>query len=424
MKAHQTSFGPAMRTVFAWLLLLGCTSPAFAGPNWPAFRGPTGDGHSDATQAPLHWSEDKNVVWKTPIPGEGWSSAVVWGDQIWLTTATPDGTELFAVCVDLGSGRVIHHVKVFDVEKPHPKQVEGSSYASPTPVVEAGRVYVHYGTYGTACLDTANGKKLWERRDLTLDHKEGAGSSPVLAGDRLIFPCDGQDVQYLVALDKRTGKTAWKTERSADFRNTVPFQRKAYTTPVLADLPGGRQVVSVGARAAYGHDPETGRELWKVRFRGWSNVSSPVAGNGLVFVNCGYGQPELWAVRAGGTGDVTDSHLARKLTRGVPAVPSPIVVGDHLFVGNDKGLLACVEAETGKVLWQERLGAALSASPVLAAGRLYFSTEDGRTTVLRPGPTFEVLAFNSLEGTIKASPAVVGKCLILRTATHLYRIEE
>jgi len=412
-----------MRTACGCLLLFWATQ-AWAGPHWPGFRGPNGDGHSDASQAPLHWSETRSVAWKTADPGLGWSSPVVWGQQVWVTTATPDGKELFALSVDFATGRVVHKVKVFDVDQPHPVIVAGTSYASPTPALEEGRVYVHFGTYGTACLDMADGSKRWERRDLTLDHKEGAGASPLLVGNLLILPCDGQDVQYLIALDKKTGRTVWKTERSADFQGTVPYMRKAYTTPLLADLPGGQQLIAIGARAAYAYDPRTGKERWRVNCGGWSNVSGPVVGHGLVFFNTGFGKLGLWAVRPEGTGDVTDSHVAWKLAKGVPGLSSPVLVNDWLFLASDQGIAGCVEAKTGKLLWQERIGTSLSASPVVAAGRVYFTSEDGKTTVLRPGPKFDVLAVNALTGTSKASPAVVGKSLLLRTDTHLYRIEE
>jgi outer membrane protein assembly factor BamB len=405
-------------------VLGAAASAAAAGDNWPGFRGPTNDGRSDASRAPLHWSEQKNIAWKTAIPGHGWSSPVVWGKQVWLTTATPDGKELFALCIDLDTGRITRRLEVFHVAQPHPRIVPGSSYASPTPVIEEGRIYVHFGTYGTACLDTSTGKRIWERRDLTLDHKEGAGGSPILRGDFLIFTCDGQDVQYLIALDKRTGKTVWKTERTADFQGTVPYQRKAYTTPLVIDAPGGQQLISPGAQAAYAYDPQTGKELWKVLYKGWSNVSGPVHGHGLVFINAGFGAPELLAVQPRGSGDVTASQVAWKLTQNVPGLSSPIVVDDWLFVCTDKGIAAGLEARSGKVLWQERLGAGVSASPVLAAGRLYICAEDGRTHVLQPGPTFKVLAVNSLKGMLRASPAVVGRSLILRSETHLYRIEE
>jgi outer membrane protein assembly factor BamB len=408
----------------ALVLALAWAGAASAGPNWPAFRGPSGDGHSDASEAPLRWSESKHILWKTAIPGHGWSSPVVWGKQIWLTTATADGKELSAVCVDRDSGKVVHQTKVFDVEKPQPKIVAGSSYASPTLVVEEGRLYAHFGTYGTACLDTATGKKLWERRDLTLDHKEGAGSSPILFGDLLIFACDGQDVQYLIALDKRGGKTVWKTERTADFRDAVPYQKKAYGTPLLIEVSGATQLVSVAARAIYGYDPRTGKELWRVTHRGWSNVSGPVLGAGRVYFSTGFTKPEVWAVRPDGKGDVTDNHIVWRLARQAPGLPSPLFADGRLYLCSDKGVASCVEAETGKVLWQERLGADAAASPILAAGRVYFTDEEGRTTVLKAGPKYEVLAVNRLDGAVKASPAVVGKSLILRTETHLYRIEE
>ncbi|MGE3803726.1 MAG: PQQ-binding-like beta-propeller repeat protein [Gemmataceae bacterium] len=407
------------RTISVLVLLAG-----ISGANWPAFRGPNGDGHSDAAEVPLRWSEDKNVVWKTALPGHGWSSPVVWGKSVWLTTATAEGKELFALELDLDTGKLLRKIKVFDVAEPKPKIVEGSSYASPTPIIEAGRLYVHFGTYGTACLNTADGKKIWERRDLELDHKEGAGSSPLLYKNLLFIPCDGQDVQYLAALDCKTGKTIWKTQRTADFKNTVPYQRKAYVTPVIAKVGEHDQLISPGARAAYAYDPVTGRELWKITYKGWSNVSGPVCGHGLVFLNAGYGAIELIAVKPTGMGDVSASHIDWRLAQGIPGLSSPVLVGEHIYVCTEKGVASCIEAKTGKVIWKERLNGPVSASPIAVADRIYFPDENGRTTVIAASPKFKVLAVNALDGKLRASPAVAGKSLLLRSDSHLYRIEE
>ncbi len=213
--------------------------------NWPEFRGPDRDGNSAATRLPLVWSETNNVVWKTPVHDLGWSSPVIWGNQIWITTAAEDGRQLFAVCVDSQTGKLVHDIKVFDTPAPaHVASV--NSYASPTSAIEERRVYVHYGTYGTACLDTGDGKILWSRRDLTCDHHEGPGSSVMLYQNLLCFNVDGRDVQYVIALDKRTGKTVWKTNRSVNYATFPVNTRKAFCTPIIIEA-GGR--VQLSARA-------------------------------------------------------------------------------------------------------------------------------------------------------------------------------
>jgi outer membrane protein assembly factor BamB len=281
---------------------------ALAGDNWPQLRGPECNGHSDSVGLPLKWSEKENVVWKTPIHDHGWSSPVVWDDQIWMTTATADGHHMFAVAVNRADGTILHDVKVFDTEKPE-HIADCNSYASPTSVIEAGRVYVHYGTYGSACLDTASGKVLWTRRDLNCDHHEGPGASLLLWNDLLIVNVDGRDVQYVVALDKTTGKTAWKTNRSVTFSSPDRNQRKAYCTPIVIEVDGRRELVNPGAGVVMGYDPATGKELWRIRHGGWSIVPRPVFGQGLAFFVTDYEKPQLWAVRPGGSGDVTDSRV-------------------------------------------------------------------------------------------------------------------
>jgi outer membrane protein assembly factor BamB len=370
--------------------------------NWPEFRGPTRDGHADSQGLPLTWSETENVVWKTPIHDRGWSSPVIWQNQIWVTTATEDGTQLFAVCIDRDSGKILRDVKVFDVEKPeHVAPV--NSYASPTPAIEAERVYVHYGTYGTACLDTASGQVLWTRRDLNCDHHEGPGSSPILHEDLLIVHVDGRDVQYVIALDKTTGKTVWKTNRSIDYSQFSDNMRKAFCTPTVIDTGTRKELISPGAKALMGYDPKTGKEWWKIRHDGWSMVPRPIFGHGLVFFVNDFERPELWAIRPGGSGDVTDSHVAWRIRQTVPA---------------------CIDARTGNVIWKNRMGGNYAASPLYADGRIYFFGQEGTTTVLEPGPVYKVLAVNQLDDELKASPAVAGRALYIRTRTHLYRIEQ
>ena len=408
--------------VLTSILALALLAPlASAGENWPQFRGPHDNGHADATHLPLTWSETENVAWKTAIHDRGWSSPVLWGDQIWVTTATEDGTRLFAVCVDRPTGKIVHDVKVFDVESPqHIAAI--NSYASPTPAIEAGRVYVHYGTYGTACLDTATGKVLWTRRDLNCDHHEGPGASPILVGNLLVFDVDGCDVQYVVALDKATGRTAWKTPRSVDYSKVHKFCRKAFCTPIVIEADGRPQLVSLGSKAMMAYDPATGEELWKLPYRGWSVTPRPLFGHGLLYIIMDYDNPELWAVRPGGRGDLAESAVAWKIAKAMPQKPSLLLVEDLLYLVNDKGVAQCIEAKTGQAVWKQPLGGEFAASPLFADGRLYFFSHTAVATVMEPGRQPKVLAVNRLDGRMMASPAVAGQALFLRTQTHLYRI--
>ena len=411
------------RILSALLLLAFSTASVPARENWPELRGPERDGHSAARKLPLAWSETNNVVWKTAIHDLGWSSPVVWGDQVWVTTATEDGKHLFAVCVNSRSGAVVHDIKVFDPQAPeHVASV--NSYASPTSAIEEGRVYVHYGTYGTACLDTRDGKILWTRRDLNCDHHEGPGSSVMLYQNLLCFNVDGRDVQYVIALEKATGKTVWKTNRSVDYTPFSPNLHKAFCTPIILEVGGRPQLFSPGAKAMMAYDPQTGAELWKIRYNGWSMVPRPLFGHGLLYVITDYEKPELWAVRPDGRGDATDTHVAWKVTKDMPRTASLLLVDDLLYMVNDDGCAVCLETKTGNLVWREHLKGKHSASPVYGAGRIYFFSEKNLTTVMAPGREFKVLAENQLDDRVMATPAVTGDAFILRSKTHLYRLED
>ncbi len=412
-----------MHRLIPAILAICSTTAALAGDGWPQFRGPTGDGHSEAVGLPITWSETENIVWKTPIHGRGWSSPVVLDGQVWMTTATEDGLCMYAVCVDLESGRLVHDLCVFTNREIVQEFHSLNSYASPTPVLEAGRVYVHFGIYGTACLDTASGKVLWQRRDIHCDHFRGPGSSPILFGDLLIFPMDGIDVQYVIALDKTSGRTVWKTDRSIDLTTVIPDFRKAYSTPLVIEYNGRKQLISTGAQASYAYDPATGKEIWRVTMRGFSNASRPLFDGRRVFVNSGFSRPELWAVRPDGHGDVTASHVDWTAKKGLPVKPSPVLVDGLIYAASDRGVATCLEAASGELVWQERIGGQYSASPVYADGRIYFFSHDDEGTVIAPGRTLNVLAANRLDAGCMASPAVVGKAIIVRTKKHLYRIE-
>ena len=417
---------PLTRIIAIWLLSSTLTLPASsADKTWPQFRGPAGAGFvlGDTSNPPHRWSEGENVTWKTSIPGSGWSSPVIWHDQIWLTTSLQDGQQVFAICVDT-SGKLKHQVKLFDVASPETKNAL-NSYASPSPTIEAGRVYLHFGTYGTACLDTQSGRVLWKRSDLNLDHQEGPGSSIILHDNLLLFHCDGRDVQFVVALDKQTGKTVWKTKRSIDLSKVNDFQRKAFSTPLVVNFQGHSQMISPAAQGCYSYDPHTGRELWKVRYRGFSAVPRPVTRGNLAYVVTDFGRPELWAIRLDGRGDVTDSHVQWKYTNSVCSTPSVVLVDDLIYFITDKtGVASCVDAKTGKLVWKQRIGGKFSTSPLAAAGKIYFFDRDGKTTVIAKGRKFQQLAVNTLESGCMASPAIIGNTLYLRTATALYRLEK
>lgn len=409
------------RLAFSLVLI---ASPLQAADVWPQFRGPEGNGHAGDPGLPLSWSDRENVAWKVPVHDRGWSSPVIWNEQIWLTTATADGRRTFAVCLDRSSGKTLHDVHVFDTAKPEPIAAI-NSYASPTPVIEEGRLYVHYGTYGTACLDTASGKILWTRRDLRCDHHEGPGGSPILWRDLLIFHVDGRDVQYVVALDKQSGKTVWKTPRSIDYNRYPINLRKAFCTPIVIQSGGRPVLFSPGAKAVMGYDPATGEELWKLRYNGWSMTPRPVTGHGLVFFINDYERPELLAVRPDGRGELGADAIAWKITRSMPNRPSPLLVGDLLYVISSDGIASAIEAQSGRTVWKERLEGDYSASPIYADGRIYACNQQAVTTVLAPGRQFRRLAENVLDGeTMMASPAIAGRALFLRTRTHLYRIEQ
>lgn len=423
---------------FAALLVVSASAVSNSDKGWPEFRGPWSNGHvaapGDTTPVglPLRWSETENVVWKTEIPKYGWSTPVILGNDIWLTTATEDGHEFFAICVDADTGKVRINKKLFHCDNPEPLNNAVNCYASPSPTIEPGRVYVHFGSYGTACLDTANGEVIWKREDLKCRHFRGPGSSLVLYKDLLILTFDGVDVQYVAALDKKTGEDVWKTDRTTQWNDLdaegKPVRegdfRKGYSTPLIIETGGKAQMISPGSACAFSYDPLTGKELWHTRFDGYTPAARPVFGNGLAYIVSGRGKARLAAMRVDGTGDVTDSHQAWKFEGPeLPTEPSPILVDDLLYLLNNSGTVTCLDAKSGKMVWSERIGGNYVASPIYADGRLYFSSTQGKTNILKAGKTFEVLATNELADGFMASPAVTGNALILRTKTHLYRIE-
>jgi outer membrane protein assembly factor BamB len=334
--------------------------------------------------------------------------------RVWLTTAVKDrGASLRAVAFDVATGRQLVNAEVFRVASATPLNPK-NSLASPTPIVEGDRLYVHFGADGTAAL-TPSGEVVWKVR-LSYESQHGNGGSPIVYGDSLVYSADGSDEAFVVALDKHTGKVRWKTRRRQ------PWDQ-AYSTPLVIRVGDRDQIVSVGAYRAAAYDPETGKEIWRVSYAdGFSNVPRPVFGHGLVFIATGFQQPSLLAVRADGTGDVTKTHVAWTLRRAAPYTPSPLLVGDELYIVNDTGIASCLDARTGETRWQQRLGGNYSASPIFADERIYFLSEEGVATVIAPGTEFRKLAVNRLDAETLASMAVSNGSIFIRSGHDLYRI--
>lgn len=425
-----------------FLFSLLMPSLALAG-NWPEWRGPSAQGHATAAGLPETWSETSNVAWKTPLPGRGHSTPLLWGDQVWLTTAlekpaTPQEVEqrlktntgdqplvvlssvsLRALCLDRRSGRILHDIELLHVKDPQWAH-QLNSYASPTPVLEEGRLYAHFGSFGTAALDTRTLKVLWKNQDLSVMHENGPGSTAILHGGRLIAHFDGSDAQFIAAFDKHTGTLAWKTPRSGEM-DPRPQQKKAYGTPLVVTINGRPVVVSSAANNIYGYDPDNGQELWKVPYGslGFSMSTVPVADDQRIYFSTAFGKSQVFALKHAGP---AIPEIAWSNPKNAPKMCSPVLQGGLLFYVDDGGIVSCVDAATGEALYRERLGGKFSASPILADGRLYFCSREGVVTVLPATREFKILAQNSLDGAIMASPGADGAALYLRTDKALYKI--
>ena len=401
--------------------------------DWPQFRGPAGNGHSTETGLPVRWSPTDNIRWQQTIAGNGWSSPVVAGDFVYLTSAVPLDEQgdagsyaLTVICCSKHDGAIQWQREVLRQDGAQAPDIhDKNSHASPTPVVDGQQLFVHFGHMGTACLDTS-GKVLWTQR-LAYQPVHGNGGSPILAGQHLVFSCDGSDAQFVVALDKTTGEVQWKTDRNTDAAKTFSF-----STPHLITVEGLRQVISPGSNCVLALDPVTGREYWRVRYDGYSVVPRPLFGRGLVFMATGFGQTSVMAIRPSSASDplsetsqdITDSHVQWTIDRAAPHTPSMLLVDDLLFFVSDGGVASCVDADSGQRHWRKRLGGNHSASPVLAEGRIYFLSEEGLTTVVRASRDFEVVARNDMRQRALASLAVSDGSIFLRTLDQLVCIHQ
>ena len=405
------------------VLVMAATSRAG---DWLEFRGPTGQGHADATQLPVSWRADTDPRWRVEVPGKGWSSPIVVAGRVVLTTAVPEQGEsprrqsLRTLCFDAATGDVRWDVEVFDKQLgPDEKIHTKNSYASPTPISDGSHLFVHFGPDGTACLDLDGGIE-WSTTDLRYDPQHGAGGSPIFCGDLLVFHGDGAADPFVAALRRDSGAIAWKTPRPE-----MGSPKWSFCTPLQIEVDGSRQLVSPASHMVCTYDPATGRELWRVRYPNkWSVVPRPVFAHGLVFVCTGYDGPaELLAIRPDGSGDVTDTHVAWRTDDNVPHNPSPLVIGDEIYLVADNGIASCRDVRTGELHWRQRLGGNYSASPLHAAGRIYVVSEQGVCTVFAPGTSYTELAVNDFGESALASFAVADDALFIRTESHLSRVE-
>jgi outer membrane protein assembly factor BamB len=390
---------------------------------WPQYRGPRGDGvAAKNANPPLKWSESENVKWRTDITGKAWSSPIVWGDRIWLTNATNDGLSMSVLAVDRETGKIEIDRVVFTNETTQKDYHEFNSYASPTPICDSKHVYVSFGAYGTAALDARDGKTVWERRDLPCNHYRGAGASPILFRDLLIFSMDGFDYQYLVALNKQTGKTVWKVDRNIDYGTNDGDWKKSYGTPHVIRVDDQLQLISPAAKAVIAYDPTTGNELWRVRYEEHSNAGRPLFDGKHVLMSSGFSKAKMLAIDPSGRGDLTSTHVRWQATRAIGCKPSPVLLEGKLCTIEDRGVVTAMDPKTGDVIWQKRLGGDFSSSPVVANRRLYCFDEHGKGHVLDADGN--ILAENTLDAGCLASPAVIGSDLLVRTRTSLYCLRE
>jgi outer membrane protein assembly factor BamB len=397
--------------------------------DWPEFRGPSRQGQSSVVGLPTEWNTTfgKNIIWKAPIPGVGWSSPIAVGEKIYLTTALAIGDmekpivdrSLRALCLSSIDGKVLWDKEVFpQTAATAPNIHKKNSHASPTAIFENDHLYVHFGHQGTACLNALDGAIVWSTREFAYKPVHGNGGSPVIEGDLLIFNADAEADPAVIALDKTNGKQRWKFARVSDAKRKFSF-----STPLLIDVNGKRQLITAGSGVVNALDPVTGTEIWKVLYdQGYSVVPRPIYAHGMVFIATGYDKPTVLAIRADGSGDVTSTHVAWKLEKYAPHNPSMVVVGNELYLVADNGLLSCLDVKTGTAHYQERCTGPISASILFADNKLYLQDEKGLGIIVQPGKTFKVIAKNDLAERSLASYGVIGDDLLIRTEQNLWRV--
>jgi outer membrane protein assembly factor BamB len=397
--------------------------------SWTHFRGSELNGRSPEKRFPTRWNDSLNIAWKFPEWGKGWSSPVILHQQVWYTTANRLTREMRAICVDLETGQKLFDRLIFQPEKLFRIHAV-NSYATPTPAIEKGYVYVHFGRYGTACLETATGEIVWKRTDLQCEHIQGPGSSLLIYKDKLIVHLEGIDVQQILALDKRSGETVWMAERPADlYEQMAPIGKKAFTTPIIIRVDGRNLLISNGSRVCNAFDPETGLEVWRIIQGDDSTISMPVEGDELIYFYTSFitgtdGRKycELFAVDPSGEGNIGNTHIRWRMKAPILQLSTPVYVDGLLYTVDSEGVFFCLNAENGEVLWSEKLKGKFHSSPIFADGLIYISSTKGETRIYRAGPQPELVSTNKLEGEIWSTPAFSQGAILMRTSEFLYKI--
>ncbi len=441
------------KKILAILIALTSSCGWVLGADWREFRGPSGNGFV-ADEIPIEWSLAANERWRSELPGEGWSSPIVIGQTIFLTAAIPASSldspsrdalsldspsrveslddspsrdpsiastdlKLCLLAIDSTNGQLIQQVHVFTEHATTASAIHSkNSHASPTPFFDGTHLFVHFGHQGTACV-ALDGTIVWRNDSLGYPPVHGNGGSPVVAGDHLIFARDGADISEVTALDKHTGRIAWQTERNVD-----PPKQFSFCTPLLLELAGQTQLILPGSNVVQSLDPSDGREIWRVRYEGYSVIPKPIYHAGLVFISTSYDRARLLAIDPTGKGDVTQTHVRwTTQSAAVPHTPSLVARDGQVMMISDSGIAAAYDASTGDELWKKRIGGNFSASPLLCGSQLHLLSEEGDWTVLDvAGQEPRELATNRLGERVLASPAVIDDELIIRTAQALYRI--
>jgi outer membrane protein assembly factor BamB len=397
---------------------------------WTHFRGSNLDGISNNTGTQSIWNDSTNVTWKTEIHGKAWSSPVVLNNQIWVTTATEDGTEMFALCIDYKSGEIIHDIKLFEPDTVYRKHGV-NTYATPTPCIEDGFVYVHFGRYGTACLSTETGQVIWKRTDLECNHVQGPGSSSIRYKNMLILHYQGTDERYITALNKTTGEEVWRTDRPNHiYDHLEPIGKKAYITPLIININGKDIMISNGSAVTIAYDPNTGKELWRIVKGEDSTISMPSHEDGIVYFYTGFVKIDdtkkvsyLMAVNPEGKGDIADTHIIWQKESPILQLSTQLVIDGYLYTIDTKSILWCLDAKTGEEIWSKKLRGKFNSSPILVDGKIYFSSTKGTTFVINHREGDKIISENKLEGDIWATPAIYNSSILIRTSKFLYRID-
>lgn len=411
------------------------TTPVF----WPDRQGPTRDGmipESEVARLPAEWDEasGKGMAWKTELQDEGHSSPVIGGDMVWFTAGTTDGHKMYVYGINRHDGKIVHHKLLFENESPEELGNPMNNYAAPSPALEEDGLYVHFGTYGTAKLDPKTAKVIWQRRDINVRHYRGPGSTPVIFDDLLILTCDGIDQQFVMALDKMTGKTVWKTSRTTDYGDLdasgKPTRdgdlRKAFGTPTIAQVGGQTQLLSVGSRAAFGYDIRTGKEIWTLRHTEFNASARPLVHGDIAYINTGSERSHLMALKldAEAKGDLSETpRVLWDRAKRNAVLSSPIWVNGYIFQATGAAVGTCADPKTGEDVWSERISPGkFVASPIATKDRIYFMSDTGDVTVVAATPEYKVLSTGKFDSPVTASPAVADGAIFVRTKTHLCKV--